>query len=376
MKIVFAGAIGRFPTGGHAWCEMNYLAGLTALGHEVYYVEECGDGSWVYDWEAQEVTSDVGYPTRYLAASLEAIGLGRRWSYRAGDECVGMSLQDVTDVCASADVFFIRGCAIPRWRREYLLPRTTVFVDGDPGFTQIAALGGDRALAETIGRADRLFTFGQQLGTPHCDVPTGGRVWEPTLQPVHLPSWPVAPGDPAAPFSTVMQWRSYRGIEYEGQHYGNKDRTFPPFSDMPARTGTRLLVALTGGDTQELAAEGWEVVPGWRAVRTPDDYQAFIRASAGEFSVAKEGYVGLRTGWFGDRSACYLALGRPVVVQDTGLHGLAEDGGVLLFAGPEEAAAAVLAVREEYERHAAAARRLAEDRFASERVLPALLDSW
>ena len=298
MRIVYAGGIGRFPVGGHAWVDMNYLAGMVALGHDVYYVEECGHGSWVYDWAAQEVTTDLGYPTAYVSACLDQIGLGDRWAYRAGDQCVGMPADSIEDICAEADVFFVRGCSVPLWRAEYLRARTRVFVDSDPGFTQIRALTGDSEMAETIDRANRLFTIGHNVGREGCPVPTLGRSWTATEPPVSLAHWPAVPADEQAPLSTVLQWRSYADVEFGGVSYGNKNGVFPAYFGLPEITGADMTGALTGLRLDEMRSHGWTVVEGWCATEKPEDYAAFITRSRAEFSVAKQGYVAARTGWF------------------------------------------------------------------------------
>lgn len=376
MKIVFAGSIGRLPVGGHAWVDMNYMAGLVGLGHDVYYLEECGPASWVYNWETEELTTDLAYPSDYVRASLDHIRFGERWIYRAGDEHAGMAVADFEQVCAEADLLLIRGCAIPLWRSEYSLPRSCTFIDSDPGFTQIKATGVDKELAETVERANRRFTIGQRVGDPGCEVPLLDLEWEKTLPPAWLPMWPERPTPPGAPFSSVLQWHSYAEVHFGGRRYGNKDLEFPAYMDLPARSGRRFRIALTGLEPEPLTTRGWEVVPGWVASATPDSYQAFIADSRAEFAVAKHGYVAMQAGWFSDRSVCYLASGRPVVVQDTGLDWLAGNSGVLSFSTPEEATAAVRAVTEDYAQHAAAARATADDIFSADRVLPRLLDSW
>jgi hypothetical protein len=376
VKVVFAGSIGRFPVGGHAWVDMNYLAGLVALGHDVTYVEECGAESWVYDWHAEAVTNDLAYPSDYVARCLADIGLADRWAYRAGDVSVGLSTEAIGDACAEADVLLIRGCSLPLWRPEYLQPRTRVFVDSDPGFTQVRALTTDPELAETIDRSERLFTIGAHVGREGCPVPTLGRSWTATEPPVALSLWPVTPGDVSAPVSTVLQWRSYCEVSYGGTTYGTKDRSWPAYEDMPAHTDARLLVALTGLMPEEFQQHGWQVVAGWLATETPAAYQSFIRQSSAEFSVAKHGYVAARSGWFSDRSACYLAAGRPVVVQDTGLDRLRDHGGMLTFTDPAGAVRQIGALMADYDAHCRAARTLASDVFDAALVLPPLLESW
>lgn len=376
MIIILAGSIGRFPIGGNAWCEMQYLLGLRALGHDVFYLEECGDESWVYNWETQELTTELAYPAAYVRDCLEPIGLGARWIYRAGERSEGMALDAFLEVCSQADLLIIRGGPVVLWRSEYGWPQRRIFIDSDPGFIQISLLNGDPALTGTIERCERLFTIAQRMGAPDCSIPTLGRHWLKTVFPISLAHWPFAENGLATHFTSILQWRSYREVVYEGVSYGNKDKEFPRFIDLPGRTAQRFRIALTGASPEILATHGWEVVPGWIVSRSPESYRTFIQDSRAEFSVAKHGYVLTRGGWFSDRTICYLASGRPALVQDTGLSDWLPAGeGLLTFRDVSEALHGIETVNADYERHRRAARQMAEQYFAAERVLPPLLEA-
>jgi hypothetical protein len=355
---------------------MQYLAGLRALGHEVYYLEECGAESWVYNWDTEQLTTDLAYPAGYIQACLRLLGLEHAWIYRAGEQAVGMPVEEFRGRCAAADLLIIRAVPLAWWRPEYALPRRRVFIDADPGFTQISLAQGHPDLTATVARCERLFTIGQRLGAPDCPVPLGDRRWEKTVAPVALAHWPVAEDGPAGHFTAIMQWRGFRDVTYAGVQYGQKDREFPRFLDLPRRTTQPFRLALTGGDAEELVRHGWEVVPGWEPSRTPESYRAFIQASRAEFGVAKHGYVQMRGGWFSDRSVCYLASGRPVLVQDTGLADWLPTGeGVVTFSDAREALVGVARINADYAAQRRAARQIAETYFAAERVLPPLLDA-
>jgi hypothetical protein len=375
MIIILCGTIGRSGVGGLAWMNMQYLAGLRALGHDVYYLEECGPESWVYNWEAEQLTTDLSYPAAYVRECLAPLGLEDRGSYRAGDQSVGMPPEEVRALCTRADLLIV--LAVPLWwRPEYAAPRRRCFIDVDPGFTQMTLAAGESKLADTIGRCERLFTIAQRLGAADCAIPTSGRPWLKTLPPVALAFWPAATGGAATHFTSVMQWRGFRDITHEGVVYGQKDKEFPRFLDLPRHTSQPLRIALTGAPPESLTEHGWEVVPGWVPSRTPWTYRSFIQESRAEFGVAKHGYVQMRGGWFSDRSVCYLASGRPVLVQDTGLADWLPTGeGVVTIRDLAEAVRGIERINADYERHRRAARRLAEDFFAAERVLPPLLEA-
>lgn len=374
--IIFASAIGRFPIGGNAWSDLQYLLGLRALGHDVFYLEECGLESWVYNWQTEEHITDLDYPTNYVRNCLEPLGFQNQWIYRAGDRSVGMELDKFHDICYLADLLIVRGSPISLWRDEYNLPQRRIYIDADPGFTQINLASGHGELVNTIERCDRLFTIGQRVGAEDCPVPTNGKDWLKTLPPVALPYWSMAEDDGATHFSCIMQWHSYREVVYEGVTYGNKDKEFLQFIDLPQLVKQPFQIALSGGYPNELSQHGWETIPGWIASFTPESYQTFIRSSRAEFGVAKHGYVATRGGWFSDRSVCYLASGRPILVQDTGLSDwLPLGAGILTFRDLSEAIEGIKAINADYEHHCYAARKLAEEFFNADKVLSSLLDA-
>jgi hypothetical protein len=376
VNIIVSGVIGRLPVGGHAWIAMQYLAGLQELGHEVYFLEDCGDESWVYNWDTEEVTTDLAYPAAYVADCLAPLGLQDRWIYRAGEQSAGMTTEAFRSVCERADLLIVWAVPFDVWRSDYDLPRRRVYIDADPGFTQIALATGDGRLASTADRCDRVFTIAQRIGADDCLIPTANRIWQKTLPPISLPHWPYAEQKDATHFTSVMQWRGFRDVTYEGVVFGQKDREFPKFVDLPDRTSQPFRLALTGSAPENLNARGWEVIPGWIPSRTPWSYRAFVQSSRAEFGVAKHGYVLSRGGWFSDRSVCYLASGRPVLVEDTGLGDWLPTGlGVVTFRDIAEAVRGVDAINADYDAHREAARGLAETVFAAEVVLPPLLDA-
>jgi hypothetical protein len=346
------------------------------LGHDVYYLEDVGDWSNTYDWEAGQHTDSLDYPGDYIRQSLEPYGFRDRWIYRAGSQSCGLSIEEMRQLCAEADLLLIRAVPFIVWRPEYDLPRRRAFIDVDPGFTQIRLAKGEPAFMETLGKCEQLFTISPRIGKPDCEIPTAGRKWHSTLPPVAVEQWPVKPLPEHAAFTSVIRWRGFKDMEYEGQSYGQRDREFPKFLDLPQRTSAELEIALTGGSRDKLVNAGWTVVDGWRSSCTTQAYQAFIQNSLAEFGVAKQCYVATRGGWFSDRSVCYLASGKPVIVQDTGLSGWLPTGrGVIAFRSLDEAVRAVEQVQSEYDAHSNAARRIAEEYFCTEKVLDELLEN-
>jgi hypothetical protein len=250
-------------------------------------------------------------------------------------------------------------------------------IDTDPAFTQVRHLRdvGARTSAEAH---TAFFTFAERMGRPDCLVPDDGFPWQPTRQPVVLDLWDIAPPPPSdAPFTTVMQWASYDSAKLDGRRYGTKAESFAPVFDLPRKTPASLELAVGGESAprDELEASGWRLRDSRQVTITPWMYQDYIRASRGEFSVAKEAYVATRSGWFSERSTGYLASGRPIVVEDTGFSDVLPVGaGIVPFRGLAEAVAGLEAIVAEYDHHRSAARRIAEEHFDSNVVLSHLIE--
>jgi hypothetical protein len=345
-----------------------YLLGLRDLGHDVMYLEDTGE--CVYDPEQNAVSEDPGYGTRYIHGALHPYGFGARWSFVNFDgQYHGMSKEAVRAFCGDADLFINLSGGSWFWRDEYARIPRRVFIDTDPVFTQLAIAKGELWYVEFFRRFDRLFTFGANIGTPASDVPTGEFVWEKTWQPVITALWNGDGALAAGRFTTVMTWKTESFADVDG----NKDREFMKFIDLPVRHPGRFRLAVNG-PAALLRERGWDPVDGMTASRTPESYRQFIQASKAEFSVAKHAYVSRQSGWFSDRTACYLAAGRPAVVQDTGWSAhLPHDSGLLPFSTPDEAAEAVARVDRDYDLHAARARQIAREHFDAARVLPPLI---
>jgi hypothetical protein len=369
MKIVVAGTIGRSGLGGQAWASLQYLLGFRALGHDVFYLEDCGKSSWVYNWEKTEWTTDLDYPAEYVRSCLDPYGLP--WIYRTDEGSRGAALDAFLQFCATADLLIMRAVPLWVWREEYSAPKRRAFIDVDPGFTQISIANGDEGLAQGVDRCERHFTVGQKIGNPGCAAPGARGPWLKTLPPVFLPEWPFADTD-ATHFTTIVRWQGFKEVTFQGRSYGQRNAEFPKLQDLPRRTRQPFRVAQMGVDPKTLEAHGWEVVPGEIISQTPQSYREFIQQSRGELGIPKHGYVAMRGGWISDRSVCYLASGRPVVIEDTGAEVGGGDGFVA-FTDADSALAAIDKVNSEYKKHRLAARQLAQHVFATEKVLPKFL---
>ena len=374
MRILFAGIIARYPFGGVTWCSLMYLLGLRTLGHDVFYIEDTGE--CVYDPILNTRATDPTYGTTYIHNALAPHGLGDRWSFVNYDGSYhGRSVEDVRRFAADADLFINLSGGSWFWRDEYARIPSKVFVDSDPAFTQLAIAKAEPWYVEFFQKFDHLFTFGSNIGTASCTIPTGSFTWHKTWQPITLDDWTSgglqpAQAGPRDRFTTVMTWQ----IESFTDVGGNKDQEFVKFIDLPSRTAQRFELAING--PQQLLREyGWETVDAMTVSRTPAGYRDFIHGSKAEFGVAKHTYVSSRSGWFSDRTECYLASGRPALVQDTGwtAHLPAGDG-LLAFSTPDEALAGIDAVNRDYPRHARRALDIAREHFDANVILPRLLE--
>jgi hypothetical protein len=368
VKILFAGIIARYPFGGVTWCSLMYLLGLRALGHDVFYIEDTGE--CVYDPVQNALATDPSYGTSYIHQALEPFGLGDRWAFVNYDGSYhGRTADVVKRYCADADLFLNLSGGAWFWRDEYARIPRSAFIDSDPAFTQLAIAKAEPWYVAFFRRFDRLFTFGSNIGTAASPVPVGDFAWRKTWQPIVLDEWHTerVPDDR---FTTVMTWR----IESFADVGGNKDQEFVKYLDLPSRTAQPFELAVNG-PLALLRDHGWSTVDAMSVSRSLWDYRDFIHRSKAEFGVAKQTYVSTRSGWFSDRTECYLASGRPAVVQDTGwsLH-VPSGEGLLAFSTPEEALAGIDRINSDYARHARRAVEIAREEFDANRVLPRLLD--
>lgn len=376
LRIVVLGYIVRCPLGGFAWHHLQYVLGLRHLGHEVIFLEDSDDYPSCYDPSRQSLDSDPTYGLTFAENTFTRLGLAEHWAYYDAHSrsWFGPFADRAQAFCANADLCLNVSGVNPLRPWTCMIPRRAL-IDTDPVFTQIKHLTDDKARRRAADHTDFL-TFGENLASGRASCPDDGFSWRPTRQPVFLDAWPETPTPEHARFTTVMQWESYQTLQYEGQKYGMKSASFQNFQDLPRKTPVSLEIALgsKSAPRHSLVGQGWRLRDPLEVTRDPWIYQHYICDSRGEFSVAKHGYVVTQSGWFSERSAAYLACGRPVIIQDTGFTDwLNVERGVLSFADAEQAVAQLEEVTAHYQLHARAAREVCHEYFDATRVLEQLL---
>jgi hypothetical protein len=380
---IVSGALANKPfNGGEAWVRLSWALGLRRLGFDVYFVEEMESGACVDDSGAP--TSFVASANRaYFEAVVRDFGLDGRAGLLCdgGEETAGLGLEELVEAAARADVLFNLSGHL---KIASLLAgaQSRVYVDLDPGFTQ--AWHADESLEFRLEGHDRYVTVGLNVGTPGWPIPACGIEWIGTLPPVVLEEWPQRPPPGGRPrFTTVARWRSpYGGLRIGGREMGLKHHQMRRMIELPERVeGIAFEIALEidpadSGDLENLRSHGWTIVDPRQVAATPQAFRDYLGDSGAEFSVAQGVYAETGSGWFSDRTAAYLASGRPALVQGTSLgDGLPAGQGLLDFSSVEEARAGVERIATDLEDHGAEARRLSEQRLDSDIVLGRLFSA-
>lgn len=379
-RIVLAGYLVRQPLGGYAWQAAHYLLGCRALGHDVWFYEETAHWAPAYNPTTGEFGPSYEYGLRFAADFLGRVGFGDRWAFVDSGRGVehGPGAGRVAALLTDADLL-VNVAGVNRITVERRGGRPAAYVDIDPGYTQIRAAQGDAGLRALLDEHAHLFTIGENIGTGRSPLPTGGYRWHPTRCPVAVEQWAGA-GPPGRAYTTIGTWDAQgRDVEWRGETYRWRKRAeWQRFLDLPERTGAELELAMDVArvpeDVARLAAHGWRMTDPLGVSADPWRYREYIRGSRGEFTVAKDLNVRLRSGWFSDRAACYLAAGRPVVEQDTAFGDVLPLGpGVHAFRTAEEAGEAVRAIEADWPRASAHAAEVARECFAAEKVVGAML---
>jgi hypothetical protein len=394
-RLVVLGTLAANPYSGMAWMHGQITAGLLRLGHDVYYLETTS--MWPYDPVRREKVCDSDYAVPYLGRIAERFGFGGRWAYRrsySDKAWLGPAAEIGEQLLAEADaVLSIVGCT--RLAEEGLDVGRLVFVDTDPLWPQVRYAQGDPDVCSLVDEHSDVITYGENIGRAGSPIPPlpNTRGW--MRQPVLLDMWATTEA-PRAAWTTVANWKQGgRDLEFDGELYGwSKDVEFLKVVELPQRVDVPIELATNLTSSERLETPEGEQVPSWGAgsakkvlsahgwhlvdasfTTDPFVYREYVKASRAQFSVARDMHVRLRSGWFSERDACYLAAGRPVVTQDTGFGEVIPTGeGLLSWKTLDEAVAAIEEVERDYHRHARAARDLAAEYFDAEKVLARMLE--
>lgn len=378
-KLIVFGIIFWYPLAGVTYQFLHYLIGLRQLGWDVYYVED--SSRWVFDLKTFELTPDASLNIEMVAPVLERYGFSGKWVFRGayeGGKCYGMSENELKQLYKEADAF-LNVTASQELREEHMSIPRRVYVESDPFHVQVKVLEGDINTLNALAAHDIHFSYGENLGQPDCDLPIDLVCWHPTRQPVAMDLWdnPYPPAKDSV-FTTITTWKNKgKDMIFRGEtYYWTKDREFLKIVDLPKRrpVGFELATQVDDEIHRKLTENRWKIAPSFPISRDVEKYREYILKSRGEFTVTKDQVVRPRTGWFSDRSACFLAAGRPVITQETGFSKFLPTGkGLFGFLTMDEILAAVDVIESDYEGSCKAAREIAQEYFAAEKVLGKLM---
>lgn len=366
-------------TVGHIDHALAYAVGFQQLGHEVYVMEHVGSGRCL-DTNNQKVPFVQWDGRLHFEKVMKSYGLWPRCSlmYKQGESTHGMPFKEANSVAKRCDLLITRSGQIHKVPEIFEPPQCRAYFDGNPGMTQYA-FREKRGEFDALDRYDFLFTLGFNIGTEACPIPTDGCRWYPMPRPVVLPMWPTRFDATSKRFTTISTWKGRATFQWEGKESGEKSDNWMQYLDLPQLAAQDFEIAMLMNSTSQQADRAMFREKGWvltdpRELHDLDDYRRYIGQSRAEFSVAHNRYVEFSTGWFGDRSALYLASGKPVLVQSTGMESSLPIGkGLLTYNTMEEATAGVEAINKDYAGHCQAAREIATEIFDSKKVLRKIL---
>lgn len=370
---------GQIPLAGVAWQALHYVLGLRRLGFDVWYIED--SGAPPIDPGTGLPAADCNYSVGFVRTMMERYDLGDRWAYwdAARNEVHGTTRENLTKLYRNAAAILNLSGAT-HLREEHMQCPIRVYIDTDPGAALAKLAEGDRDAIEFLGAHTHHFSYGENLGSDDCLVPDGGFSWGRTRAPVLVDLWDAG-CVPAGPyFTSVATWENRRADIRLGDttYRGSKHVNFLRFIELPRQLlqPFRLAMLPPGPEVAErVRACGWDIVDPVPLSADMRAYRDFILTSRGEFTVAKDIYVGSKSGWFGDRSACYLAAGRPVITQETGFSRFIETGrGLFGFSTVDEVRDAVAQINGDYARHSIGAIEIAYEYFDADTVLRKLTD--
>ena len=376
------GFMGSMPIAGVIWQHVHYIVGLQRLGHDVYYIED--SARLPYNPETFEVNNDFSYAARLLGHLGREFDFRGRWAFCARyletNPTAGLSLNKIRQLYRDADAI-LNICGAQELNSDLLASERILYVESDPGVEQIKIDKQIKSTIDYLGMHHALFTFGENVRTKSFPVPLHGFKWHPTRQPVVIDFWADSRQSARGPVLTsIANWSTsgLKDITWRGKKYlWSKSREFLRFIAAPRKSGETFELATNIPDQPTRAKferNGWRLTSPLQMSVDYRLYRDYIVRSKGEFTVAKDQYVRLNTSWFSDRSACYLAAGRPVITQETGFtKNYGGDSGLVAFRSLDEIAQGVNMINADYAKHSRAARRIAHDIFDAEKVLASLL---
>jgi hypothetical protein len=382
-RIVVMGFMGSMPIAGVIWQHIHYIVGLQRLGHDVYYVED--SARIPYNPETFEVTTEFDYTARLLNRLSREFEFRNRWAfcarYSPGNPTAGLPLRRIRQLYSEADAI-LNICGTQEFNDDLLVSDRILYIESDPGVEQIKVDKDVKSTKQYLGRHHALFTFGENIGTNSFPVPTHGLKWLPTRQPVVTDLWRTRRSPTgSAVLTSVANWSTsgLKDITWRGKKYlWSKSREFLRFIAAPKKTGETFELATNiehAATRAEFGRNGWRLTSPLQMSVDYWLYRKYVQRSKGEFTVAKDQYVRLNTGWFSDRSVCYLAAGRPVIIQETGFTKFyGGETGLLSFRTLGEIGDAVERINADYRKHSRAAYALAREVFEAETVVKSILD--
>lgn len=381
--IIVLGLLGRFPMAGIAWQLIHHLLGFQQLGFDVYYVEETG--SPPYDPRVKNLAADCTYSLRFISETLERCELDNAWAYHdhLTDQWFGLPRSRVGDLFAQA-ICTINLCGASHPHTLTFRPRgPLLYLETDPVLMQIRLAQGDPEVLRFLAEHDAYVTYGENLGAQDCPIPLPLFDWKKTRPPVVIDCWQAQgmreSGGARSRFTTIATWHNRgKDICFRGETYRwSKHLNFLALVDLPRRTSQSLELAVEIDDAGVLAEfqrRGWFLTSPLAVSQDMQVYRDYICDSRGELTPAKDVVARTNSGWFSDRSVCYLAAGRPVVTQETGFSKFVPVGlGLFAFSTPNEATAALDIINRDYPAHARAAREIAREYFDARKVLDKML---
>jgi hypothetical protein len=377
-RIIVFGILFWYPLAGVTYQFLHYLIGLRRLGYDPFYIED--SGRWIYDPALNDMSPDATPNIEAVAPVLEAHGFGDRWAFRGSypdGRCYNMTEDQILELYRDADAF-LNVTGAQEIRDEHLKCRRRIYVESDPFAAQALVANGHEPTIAALAAHDTLFTFGENIGSPDSTVPVERFQWLPTRQPVVMDLWRHSHDAAKAPYTTITTWHNKgKYVDYKGErYYWTKDREFEHFLDLPLRRNVPFELAVGVPDDVRVRLEQnrWRQRSSIDLSASVTGYREYIQRSHGEFTVARDQYVRPRTGWFSDRSACYLAAGRPVITQDTAFGKVLPTGhGLFAFSTMDDILAAIDAIESDYQGHCRAAHDIADEYFSAERVVGSLM---